>query len=262
MTWPMNNWVVEAVYLSMLMTSFCTGRLAAEMTTWWCRTLSTWVDGNILTSNASKCKYIIISRLPALTLYGEPLEKVSLYKYLRVTITEDLSWSTHIDQISSKARRIIYRQFYTWSSHSTLLQLYTSLVRPHLEYATQVWNPYLIKNIQKLESVQKFALKMCCNNGIYPMYAATLELCSLPELKERRSHLSLFYFYKLVNGIFDFPYCPLTLHQLSYPSHNGRTNNIFPWTLCAYQPFSFHSNYFCMELFALFYRLISFCSIF
>ena len=104
-------------------------------------------------------------RAPALTLYGEPLEKVSLYKYLGVTITKDLSWSTHIDQISSKAHRIIgliYRQFYTWSSHSTLLQLYTSLVRPHLEYATQVWNPYLIKDIQKLESVQKFALKMCC----------------------------------------------------------------------------------------------------
>ena len=108
-------------------------------------TLSIWVDGNILTFNANKCKHMIISRLksnsvqaPALTLYGKPLEKVSLYKYLGVTITDDLSWSTHIDQISSKARRIvglIYRQFYTWSSPSTLLQLYTSLVRPHLEYA-------------------------------------------------------------------------------------------------------------------------------
>ena len=50
-------------------------------------------------------------------------------------------------------------------------------------------------------------------------YAATLELCSLPEFKEHRSHLSLFY-----------------LRQLSYPSRNGRTN-LFPQSYAHTNPF-------------------------
>ena len=40
---------------------------------------------------------------------------------------------------------ILYRQF---SRNSlAMLKLYTSLVRPHLEYGIEVWNPYLQKNI-------------------------------------------------------------------------------------------------------------------
>ena len=87
-------------------------------------TLSTWVDNNNLTLNGSKCKHMIISRLkrnsvtdPDLTLYKEPIEKVSSYRYLSVTIA-DLLWSTRIDQMTSKVRKIIgliYRQFQTHS---------------------------------------------------------------------------------------------------------------------------------------------------
>ena len=76
-------------------------------------TLSTRVDKNSLMLNENKCKYMIILRLKcnsvpalALTLYGKPIEKVS-YKYLGVVITDDLSWSTYIDQLTSKARRIV-----------------------------------------------------------------------------------------------------------------------------------------------------------
>ena len=49
---------------------------------------------------------------------------------------------------------MLYRCFYKWSNSNALLKLYLSLIRPHLEYAVQVWNPYLIKDIQKLEFVR------------------------------------------------------------------------------------------------------------
>ena len=59
-----------------------------------------------------------------------------------------LSWSYHIQCICNKARKImgiLYRQF---SRNSlAMLKLYTSLVRPHLEYGIEVWNPYLQKDI-------------------------------------------------------------------------------------------------------------------
>ena len=42
-----------------------------------------------------------------------------------------------------------------------LLQLYTSLVRPHVEYAASVWDPHLQWNIQLLEKTQRFTCRMC-----------------------------------------------------------------------------------------------------
>ena len=98
---------------------------------------------------------------------GEPIEKVSSLKYLGVTISDDLTWSKHIQTISSKARRIIgmlYRQFYHYTSTPVLLHLYKTQIRPHLEYASVVWDSYLAKDIQLLEGVQKFAAKVISNN--------------------------------------------------------------------------------------------------
>ena len=67
-------------------------------------TLSNWVLKKNLTLNPSKCKFLVISKLrknsvpvPTLTLYDQPLERVSSYRYLGVNISEDLTWSTHLN---------------------------------------------------------------------------------------------------------------------------------------------------------------------
>ena len=38
--------------------------------------------------------------------------------------------------------------------------LFTSIVRPHLEYANVVWHPYLKRDIELLERVQRRATRM------------------------------------------------------------------------------------------------------
>ncbi len=76
--------------------------------------IETWLSDNSLQFNASKCKYMIISRrrtpvtpTPPLLLNGTPIERVETYKYLGLLLTTDLSWSTHIDSICSKAKAIL-----------------------------------------------------------------------------------------------------------------------------------------------------------
>ena len=107
-----------------------------------------WVTENDLRLNSTKCKVMLITRrrtkgnqMPILKLYGQPLERVFEYKYLGVVLSVNLSWTPHIDKILAKTRKIIgmlYRQFYQWSDSKVLIKLYTTMVRPHLEYAAPV----------------------------------------------------------------------------------------------------------------------------
>ena len=87
-------------------------------------------------------------------------------------------WDGHIHDISTEAKRVlgfIYRQYSAHLSQSSLQKLYLSLVRPHLEYASQVWNPHLQRDILKLEGVQKFALKICLKQ--WHLLTSYISLC-------------------------------------------------------------------------------------
>ena len=90
------------------------------------------------------------------------------------------------------------------SAISVLAQrVYISLVRPHLEYASQVWNAYKTGEIDSLEGVQKHALKMCTKQW-NSSYNDLQQLCSLPTLQQRRLYLDLCTMFKIVQGLFHF----------------------------------------------------------
>ena len=161
--------------------------------------LSDWVDVNSLSFNTSKCKWMLIARKSlashhvSLTIGGDILERVDNFKYLGITIKSDLSWTTHIQNICGKARRLLgllYRKYYCYSNYQTLLRLYVALVRPHLEYACEVWDPHLTKEKNALESIQKFALRMCTKQWSTP-YQDLLTITNVPSLKSRRCYLRL-----------------------------------------------------------------------
>ena len=66
---------------------------------------------NFLNLNPLKCKYMLISRkrTPStpdepLVLTDLPLQKVDAFKYLGVLLSQDLSWSPHVQAICSKAK--------------------------------------------------------------------------------------------------------------------------------------------------------------
>ena len=130
--------------------------------------------------------------LTPILICGNALERVNSFKYLGGWITKDLTWLRHVTEICTKARRVvglIYRQ-YQYSTPETLNQLYVSFVRPHLEYAAPVWDHPLQKDIDKLENVQKFALRMCTKNWMAG-YDDLLTCCNIPSLKTRCLYLKL-----------------------------------------------------------------------
>ena len=182
-----------------------------------------WTTANLMSFNSSKCKHMIISRkkshhVASAFLGGQVLELVDHYKYLGFHLSADLSWSYHIQCICNKARKImgiLYRQFSSNVDSLAMLKLYTSFVRPHLEYGIDVWNPFLQKDIAALENVQKFALRVCFKKWS-SSYEDLLHLSKLQSLHDRRSFLSLTTLFKIIHNIVYFP--PDLLPPFSSPS--------------------------------------------
>ena len=84
---------------------------------------------------------------------------------------------------------MLYRQFYTWANTFTLRTVHMACIRPHSEYAAQLWDPCNKKDNEALESVKKFACKVCLK--IWDMsYDDMLHLLNLPPLHARRRYLS------------------------------------------------------------------------
>ena len=103
----------------------------------------------------------------SMIVLGSQLDIVESIKYLELTIQCDLIWSNHIRNICSKARRLLgllFHQFYHYAKPSTIKTLYPNLIRPNLEYASVVWDPYLIKDHKVLEDIQKFTCRVCTND--------------------------------------------------------------------------------------------------
>ena len=124
----------------------------------------------------SRKRSSLASILPSLFI-GSPdtiMEKVDSMKYLGVYISSDLSWCVHIDIITSKARRtlgFIHRKLYRYVDSSVATnkttRLYTTLVHPMLEYCCAVWDLHLRKDINKLESEQRLACKICTMQNLF-----------------------------------------------------------------------------------------------
>ena len=120
---------------------------------------------------------------------------------------------------------LLYRRFYHHSDLHTLLRLYCSFIRPHLEYTSIDWSPYLTKDISAIEKVQQFALRVCQKNW-YLSYEDVLNLTSLTTLETRREHAGLCFLYNIVHHSMDFadaPVMPRNAHR--YTRHTATIIN-------------------------------------
>ena len=134
-------------------------------------TLSKWQDMWQMRLNATKCFVLRLShaRSPKqfkYTLGGTTLAETTSHSHLGIEITGDLKWENHIHSITARANRalgFIRRNLYSCPKELKATA-YQTLVRPHLEFSSTVWDPYTQELKDQLEKVQRRSARFVCND--------------------------------------------------------------------------------------------------
>ena len=79
-----------------------------------------------------------------------------------------------------KTLGLICCSFHHISSISTKRTIYISIIRLQILYGSQIWHPYLIKDITKIENIQKHASKFILNDFLSDYKSRLTSLHILP----------------------------------------------------------------------------------
>ena len=147
--------------------------------------------------NETKCKELqtsfsrSVDPFEAVTINNKPIEVVTSAKLLGLTISNNLKWNAHIENVIKKGASRLYllRQLKRAKGDpAQLLCFYTTCIRPMSEYACQVFHNGLPEYLsEELEKIQRRALRI-----IFPDlgYQEALKECNIATLHQRRQWLT------------------------------------------------------------------------
>ena len=182
--------------------------------------LHTWTLNHQLNLAPNKCFLLKLQKpnsisTSSLHLNGQLLQLTHKIKDLGIIISDNLKWAQHINFVYSKASSRSFHLLKSFKTRniSTLIKLFKTYVRPHLEFNTPIWSPYLRKDIDKIERVQrhytKYAFLRC---GIkFDSYEDRLAQLHMASLQCRRIKFDLLLMYKIVYSM-----CDLNFHDFFF----------------------------------------------
>ena len=200
-----------------------------------------WFSKNKMFLNINKCFTMTFTRRInnlnfQYKINDEVLTRSDHCKDLGVTFQSNLRFNLHYQAILSKAFRMlgfIIRNTRHFRRIGTLIKLYNTFVRPHVEYASVIWSPTAECNKDLIERLQKIFLRYLYYKqyNIYPAfpvlvpYRNMLVTFNIQPLCDRRAIQSLLFIYYIVNNIKYKDFAIVNNIKLHVPKINLRLSN-------------------------------------
>ncbi|KAK3092504.1 hypothetical protein FSP39_003753 [Pinctada imbricata] len=171
--------------------------------------ITKWSKDWLVEFNPAKTKVLVFgaddNELENLTFIFDniPINPVHSHKHLGITFDNNGKWTSHIDDIVTKVSKLIavFRKIKYKLNRNTLNKMYLTFIRPHLEYACEVWDNITINDSNRLEKLQNEAARIVTGLPKYCSLNSLYSELSWETLKKRREKQKLGIMYKIKNGL-------------------------------------------------------------
>lgn len=154
----------------------------------------------------SVCMTVTNKKSPLMFSYAvnnNVIKRSTKLKYLGVTISSNLNWNEHVENICGSAQRRLglLRRKLRDAAPDIKLKAYTTFVRPNLEYASIIWDPHQQYIIDRLERIQRMAVRFIFSDYDKTHSVTTMiGRAGLTTLAVRRKIARLKFLYQLYNN--------------------------------------------------------------
>jgi hypothetical protein len=168
-------------------------------------TIAAWCHNNGMSLNESKCKVMDISNAAALVhpyvINGKELPYVNTEKLLGVHIASDLKWNVQSEAVRAKSSKLLgfLSRNLNGCTHRVKRLAYLTLIRPNITYGAPAWHPTSVDNVNKLERVQKRAMRFIYGKNNVPHAGVT----NILPLRQQLLHIDLTFFKSCLSGKVD-----------------------------------------------------------
>ena len=171
--------------------------------------LTRWAKDWGMRFNIPKCKIMHVgANNPGFkyNMEGIVLQEVEEEKDIGILIHRSLKPSKQCKKAADMAGAVLKQitKNFHYRDKNVFKKLYIQYVRPHMEFASPVWSPWLEQDIQRLETVQKRAVNMI-SGLVGENYEEKCKELKLDTLTVRREKQDLQEMYKMMNkyGVLD-----------------------------------------------------------
>lgn len=217
--------------------------------------ISKWASEWLIKFSPAKTKSMIMTKkkhklnYPPLEMGGTKLENVECHKHLGVSISKDLSWNEHIENIVVNAGKCldVLNALKFKLNRKTLETLYFAFIRSKLEYANIVWDNCNKQLSDLVESVQYRAAKIVSGAIHRTSHKIVYKELGWESLEERRRKQRLNVFYKAVSG--EAPaYLKDAIPQPNAEQNRYSLRNEHNYTPPRTRTSAFHNSFFCKTI--------------
>ena len=117
------------------------------------------------------------------------VERVKSTCILGLTVQDNMKWNEHVHNIVKKASKRLYMLRLLKRSNAsidTLITVYTTIIRPVLEYACQVWHYNIQQYLsEEIEKIQKRAFRIILPTQKYDEALTKTNIMSLRNRREK-----------------------------------------------------------------------------
>ena len=168
---------------------------------------------------------VFTAEFPYLDEDGKLIQEKTTLKDLGIQMSSDLTFSKHIDKVTTSCIKLVGWVTRTFKSRSVTVMstIWKSLVQSRLDYCSQLWSPHTAADINRIEDIQrKFTARI---DGLRDLnYRQRLRELKMYSQERRRDRYAVIFIWKIAMGLVDgYPleFTPAT-------NRRGRECNVKP----------------------------------